>query len=372
MRSAVLILALATSASAAEADTFLTRIKAVAKEGSGNQEAGAAWKSLVELGGSALMPTLAALDDASPVASNWLRSAANAVAEKEVAAGKKLPAAELETFAKDTKHSPIARRIAYELLVEVDAKAPERLLPGFINDASSELRRDAIAVALVKADKLEGDAAKAELSRLFPNVRAKDQAEKIAKSLAKLGSPPDLIKSFGFVTKWHVVGPFDNTKGEGFTKVYDPEVEVDLKAKYRGKGDAEITWKPHTVIIGPDEFELDEKVGIVNLNKVLDKHKYALAYAHAVVESETERPVEIRFASITSIKVFLNGKEVFARDEYHHGQRFDQYTGLGTLKAGKNEILVKVCQNDQKEPWAQNWQFQLRICDATGGAVPVK
>jgi len=72
------------------------------------------------------------------------------------------------------------------------------------------------------------------------------------------------------------------------------------------------------------------------------------------------------------VKLYLNGKEIFFREEYHHGDRFDGMVGKGTLKAGRNEILVKVCQNEQKEDWAQTWQFQLRLCDAIGGAVPFK
>ena len=35
-------------------------------------------------------------------------------------------------------------------------------------------------------------------------------------------------------------------------------------------------------------------------------------------------------------------QEIFARDEYHHGMELDQYVGRGTLKAGRNELLVKV------------------------------
>jgi hypothetical protein len=68
----------------------------------------------------------------------------------------------------------------------------------------------------------------------------------------------------------------------------------------------------------------------------------------------------------------LNGKEIFAREEYHHGSRFDQYVVRATLKAGANELLVKVCQNNQTDAWAQVWQFQLRLADATGGAAPFK
>jgi hypothetical protein len=47
----------------------------------------------------------------------------------------------------------------------------------------------------------------------------------------------------------------------------------------------------------------------------------------------------------------------------------DQYRMRGQLKAGKNTILIKLCQNEQTEEWAQRWQFQLRVCDATGTAV---
>ena len=140
MRLAVFALfALAVPASAAnlgDAPKLLSQIKAVAKEGAGNQEAGAAWKELVSLGGQAILPTLTALDDATPPAANWLRSAVNALAEKEKAAGKKLPANDLEAFVNDRKHNPAARRIAYELLVEADPKAPERLLPAMLDDPS--------------------------------------------------------------------------------------------------------------------------------------------------------------------------------------------------------------------------------------------
>ena len=39
------------------------------------------------------------------------------------------------------------------------------------------------------------------------------------------------------------------------------------------------------------------------------------------------------------------------------------------MKKGKNVVLVKILQNEQKEEWAQDWDFKLRVCDATGTAV---
>jgi hypothetical protein len=295
----------------------------------------------------------------------------SAVVEKEKVAGKKLPAAELEAFVVDRKHKPDARRVAYEVLADIDPKAPDRLLPKMLDDPSKELRRDAVAAALVKAEKLDGEAAKAEYTRLFAAVRDEDQAEKVAAALAKLGARPDFKAQFGLVTDWMLAGPFDSTKGAGFAAVYEPEKKVDLAATYQGKAGAEVKWKPHTVEIDPTKFK-PEDVGVVDLKKALGHHKDACAYAYTVVESDKEQPVEIRLGSITAVKVFLNGKEVFAHEEYHHGMNFDQYKALGTLKAGKNELLVKACQNDQKEPFAQVWMFQLRLADATGGALPVK
>jgi hypothetical protein len=110
----------------------------------------------------------------------------------------------------------------------------------------------------------------------------------------------------------------------------------------------------------------------VDLNKPLGKVKGAIAYALAEVESEREQPVEVRVGTVNAIKIFLNGRLLLAHEEYHHGADMDQYIGRGTLQAGRNVVLLKVCQNEQTESYAVLWGFQCRLCDATGGAVPFK
>jgi len=362
-----LFLTICTPAFAIAADPapLLTTIKSVTAEGKGNAEAATAWKSLVGIGADALFPTLMAVDDAKPVAVNWLRLAAQAIVEKEQQAQRALPAEKLEAYVKDVKHVPAGRRLAYEFLVLADAKAPERLLPGMIEDPSVELRRDAIAAAIEAATPLiKSDATQAiqRFGALFRASRDQDQVEKLAKTLKELKSEPDLNKHFGVVLDWTVLGPFDSVKGAGYDKAYEPETKIDLSATYKGKDGKDVKWTPHSSA---------EPYGVVDLNKALGKHKDAVAYAFTVVNAEQETPVEIRFGCICAVKIYLNGKEVFAREEYHHGQRFDQYLSTGTLKAGRNEILLKVCQNNQTDSWAQDWKFQLRLCDATGGSLPV-
>src|SRR5262249_45156088 len=104
----------ALPAPAAEVDALLARIKAAGREGAGNAEAGKAWRELAQRGPEALLPALTAFDGAAPAAANWLRTAADTLAERALAAGQALPADKLEAFVKDTRHAGTGRRVAYE------------------------------------------------------------------------------------------------------------------------------------------------------------------------------------------------------------------------------------------------------------------
>src|SRR5262249_32486740 len=152
--------------------------KAVGREGAGNVEASKAWREVVQLGPTVLIDVLTAMDDADATAANWLRSAVDAVAERELQAGRQLPAAKLEAFLLDTKRNGRARRQAFEWLARVDKSATDRLIPGMLDDPSVELRRDAIARALKEAEPLLKKADKSEAKttyrKLFTSARDKD------------------------------------------------------------------------------------------------------------------------------------------------------------------------------------------------------
>jgi hypothetical protein len=345
---------------------LVARLRAVGPEGAGNAEAARAWRDLVRAGPAALPDVLAALDGADPVAANWLRTAVDAIAEREVDAGRGLPADKLEAFVKDTRHAPAGRRLAYEWLTRIDRTAPGRLLPGMLDDPSVELRRDAVAVALADAQAKLGagdrDAARAAFRKALGGARDRDQVEAIAKALKELGEPVDLAAHFGFLRAWHVIAPFDNTGGKGYATAFAPETKVDLTATLTGKGGREVRWAA---------VSTDDPYGNVDLNKALGKHQGAAAYAYAAVDVPAERAAEVRLATENAVKVFVNGKEVFGREEYHHGKSLDQHVAPVKLRAGRNVLLVKVCQNEQPDAWAQAWDFQLRVCDAVGTPVPL-
>lgn len=353
-----------SAADSTEIPAAISTIQKVGREGTGNTQASKAWKILVSHGGKALIPTLIAFQDSSPAAANWLRSAVDAMVQAETLAGRPLPADTLAAFCTETKHAPAARRIAYELLEQADKPRAAKMLPEFINDSSLELRRDAIAERMTAAEKVQDqEAKKQELQTLLTAARDQDQIEELAKQLEPLGVKINLAQHMGFISRWHVVGPFESTEGAALSISNPPEAGVDLTATYTGKDGAIVRWQP---------LGTAEKYAELDLNKRLGRHKNASVYAYSVVHVDKETPVELRAATQNAIQIFVNGKKAFEREEYHHGTKLDQHAGPAVLKAGKNEILVKICQNDQKEQWAQVWQFQVRICDATGGAVPFR
>lgn len=354
----LLVACLVTPACAADPTSALTAILAVGKEGNGNAEAASAWKQLVAAGPAALIPALTAFDTATPAAANWLRSAASAIAD----AKQPLPVAELKAFVQDVKRNPAARRVAYELYAAAVSAEATNLLAELVNDPEADLRRDAIAERLSRAAKVSAEALKTAQAELIPFARDRDQLEQLAKALDAGGAKFNKTTHFNYVTQWQVVGPFDNTDATGYAKAYPPEAKFDAKAEYAGKL-GPVTWKP---MQSADEY------GTIDLNAEIGKVKYAIAYAYAVVEAPAATPIEVRATSPNALQVFLNGERIYDRDAYHNGRAPDAHVAKGVLKAGRNELLLKVCQDDQKPSWALGWEFAARLCDATGGRVPLQ
>ncbi len=350
------------TASAATPQELIATIREVGSTGQGHTAAMAALKELSR-GDAAVLPVLlGSFEGASPLAANWLLGAFESIADRALA-GQKLPAKEFEAFAVDVKQHPGARRLAYEWLLKVDATAADRLIPGMLQDPNAEFRRDAVA-RLISAAEAELKAEKKETAQATYQLALKgavddDQVQAIVKPLRELGVEVNLQKHFGFLTSWRLIGPFDNTDKAGFDVAYPPEKELLFDTKYAGKSE-EIGWIEHTT---------EQEYGIVDLRKALAHHKGAITYAATTFISAADQQVELRLGTPNAWKVWVNGALLFARDEYHRGEQLDQYKVPAKLKEGPNVILLKVCQNEQTEEWAQEWQFQIRVCDPAGAAI---
>jgi hypothetical protein len=156
-----------------------------------------------------------------------------------------------------------------------------------------------------------------------------------------------------------IVGPFDNSDKKGYDTAYAPEEKIDFTSALKGK-EGEVEWK---------SVNTEDDYGIFDIAKSISPYKGAVMYCTADFYSPEEQELEIRLGTPNAWKIWVNGKLLFARNEYHRGMVLDQYSVPVTFKPGKNVILLKLCQNEQTESWAQRYQFQLRIARPSGTGV---
>ena len=350
-------------ANAATPAELLKTIKSVGREGKGNVAAQKAWRELSKSEAKTIPQILIAFDGASPLATNWLRSAVETIATHAQKSKQKLPVDELEKLIQNRKQNPRARRLAFELLKTADAKRAEKLVPGLLLDPNAELRREAVKRLIGEAAKVEGDAAAKLYQTALTGAVDDDQVKAIVGPLKKLGVTVDLQKHFGFLTNWQVIGPFDNKDKKGFDVAYPPEKTINLKASYSSKFEGEKLTVKWAAISTKDSY------GIVDIAKSLKNFKGSAMYATTTFDSPVKRSVQFRLGTPNSWKLWVNGKLVFAREEYHRGMIIDQYRVDAELKPGKNVILFKILQNEQTQDWAQRYRYQIRVCDGAGSAI---
>ncbi len=360
--SAVLLFPLTTLGEISES---LRTIRSVGLTGEGNAEAAGAWADLVEHGPDAILPTLQAMNDSSPIGRNWLRSAIDAISEKAQRSETDIPEEGIRSFLLNREQDVYARNLAFDLYSSIQPDAAQELIPGMIDDPSPELRRKAVDQLIGSGKKLleEGtkDSSITKLREALDAAREVDQINTIAGLLRKdLEQKVDLPQQFGFLLYWHLIAPFDNTDEAGFDTVFPPEESIALEASYPGKEDKEVSW---------EKYSTSDDYGMVDFNQPFGPLKEVVGYAYTEFQSDKEQEVELRLGCKNAWKIWLNGELLFGRDEYHRGIRIDQYILPITLKEGKNTLLVKACQDGQEQDWTVQWQFQLRICDSSGTAV---
>ncbi|MFN0077885.1 MAG: hypothetical protein ACKVY0_15625 [Prosthecobacter sp.] len=361
-QTALLLIATALTAHGGELSKPIEMLRAVQKEGQGNEAAGKAWQEIVKGDAANLPEVLKGMNGANALAENWLRAAVGVIADEALKA-KKLPVEALVAFLKDTANSPGSRVVAFDLIQRAEAKLVEDLTPTLLEDPSSDLRRHPVAklieagnAALEKQDKEKAIVA---FGKGLSGARDEDQIKELTKKLRELGQKVDLPKHFGFLMNWKLIAAFSNADRGGFDTVFPPEKELKFDASYEGK------IKPAKWL----DFTSADEYGKIDFNKPFGMEKSVVGYAATDFFSTEDRAAEIRIGCKNGWKVWLNGELLFARDEYHRGAKLDQYKLPCQLKQGKNTLLVKCCQNEQTEQWTVEWEFQLRVCDATGTAI---
>lgn len=297
-----------------------------------------------------IAPCLTPLAEATPAGANWLRSGLERAVDR---AGGGMPVDPLAVIVADVKQPARVRTLAYSWLKDRDPTRAEGLLDTMLDDPALDLRREAVEKRLAAVSAAEEAVQQATHRQCLAAARDVDQIERIAGWLSEHGEKVNVAEVLGFVRKWRVSAEFDNAKGIGFAKAYPPEVAQ------AGLSEAS-AWKV---------VESADKHGAVDLNTAIATKKGVLAYAVADVVMPRGGPAEVRIGSPCAVAVWVNGTPVMAHEIYHASEAIDQYVATAEFREGTNSVLVKCCQNEQTEPWAADWKFQLRICDPVGSPL---
>ena len=362
-------LVLAQSASTDEqvADAIGT-VQKVELHGDGHAAATKAMAVLNRVSASQIPMLFDALDESNQISANWLRAAI----QKSLANTAELPTDSIREYFDDHSNSAKGRWLAWQILAKEMPDFRAATIDQLATDPSMPLREIGIEKLLADAstfgtdiDEMDDKAKeekKALLQLALENARDVDQITSISKSLAPLGQEINLRKHLGFLETWHLVSGFDNKEESGFDVAYEPEKQlgsVDLAGTFT-VGEETAAWKESTT---------EDETGVVDLNEVIAKDKGVIAYASSTYESETDCEAEVRIGTPNAHKIWINGELVMSNEIYHNSNSIDKFSSTVKLKKGSNQIVVKLCQNEQTEPWAQDWSFQLRFCDSTGKAL---
>lgn len=359
-----MIFAATAKAQNAELQAAINTIKAVDVDGQGHDEAIKAVAILNNATAADVPAMLQGMQGANKLALNWLRGSIQSALNKGP-----MPRQEIEAYLNNQSGSHMGRLMAFELLSEADDSFAENNVSRMLEDPSLPLRQLAVADFIKKAEEAEEAAdAIGMLAHALPHAREVGQIVSIARMLDERGIKINVQAQLGVIPNWHIVGKFDHTKEQGFDKAMGPEKDpanVDLEASYDDSktGDA-VTWQSYNTL---------DPTGAVDLNELLGEEKGVIAYACMEFNAAEDQDVDIRIGCINGNKVWVNGEEILNNEIYHVGMMTDQFIGKAKLKKGVNQILIKVCQNEQTQPWANLWSFQLRVCEADGKAVlPMK
>jgi hypothetical protein len=297
-----------------------------------------------------IVPCLAAFAEATPTGGNWLRSGLERAVDRT---GDALSVDSLAAVVADAKQPARVRTLAFGWLQDRDPSRADGLLDRMLDDPALDLRREAVEKKLAAVATADEAAQKAIHRTCLAAARDVDQIERIAAWLSEHGEKVNVAEVLGFVRTWRVSEAFDNAKGVGFAKAYPPEAVLPALPETGG-------WKA---------VNSSDKHGAVDLNAAIAAKKGVLAYAVADVVVPRGGPAEVRIGSPCAVAVWVNGTPVMAHEIYHASEAIDQYVATATFREGTNTVMVKCCQNEQTEPWAGDWKFQLRICDALGSPL---
>ncbi|MGQ0508663.1 MAG: tetratricopeptide repeat protein, partial [Myxococcaceae bacterium] len=168
----------------------------------------------------------------------------------------------------------------------------------------------------------------------FTRAQARLLSAELERARGRLSRAGDLLAPLGFLSKFYVVGSFDNEGKSGCDTDFGPEASpLNLTAVYPAQG-REVGWRKLSV------QPLD---GYIDLSAVVSPRKEAVVYALALLETQGESQIDLGIGASGAFKLWVNGQLATKTDRYNV-PRPDQSRVSVKLKKGLNRVMLKVCQ----------------------------
>lgn len=347
---------------------LIDTVTRVGAQGEGSPAARGARDALSRGGVETLLPLLEGMSAQQPVAANFLRTAFDDIVSRESQrTDVRWPISQLKTFVGEQGRSGRARRLALGLVEQLEPGFREQWIGTQLDDL--EFGYEAVAQTLAAGEAAlrdkKSDLAAPLFRKAFESARDAAQVTTAAARLTSLGQTADPVAHLGLIGRWWVLGPFDAPGKTGFATVFEPEMKHNLDAKYTGQDGKSIAWKV---------YQSRDKLAQLNLIDPFGTVREAVGYAFCEIELDAAIAGEVRCGADDNCTVWLNGERVFGREQWLNGTRFDRFSAPIKLKAGRNALLVKICQGPQhKDPEVpNNWSLQLRLCDTRGTGLRLR
>ena len=192
------------------------------------------------------------------------------------------------------------------------------------------------------------------LKNRISNSENKFLAKQVLVKFYNLAHQPKKAKkihdSFGYVTKWAVIGPFGKFGRSCLYEKFPPEQEIEFNTNYRGYS-GEICWRYFKNIFSN---------GLVDFKQIV-KPNIGCAYALTFIHSPFKQDVILELQTLQSWKAWVNNQNVYVCDQYKNFYP-SKNSFHASLQEGWNSLLIKsVCETK-----LDNWTFKLRVNDRKG------
>jgi hypothetical protein len=175
--------------------------------------------------------------------------------------------------------------------------------------------------------------------RLYKNIRKDAPAVVVA--------PPK-------IGPWYAVGPFRHKDGpqKNFETDFGPETEtkLDLNKVYKGKRDVDVKW-------------VQKEYPDATVNDLAAFAGTCAIYLYREIEAAADMEYPVSMGSDDTLTVWVNGEKIHSENVTRKCEP-DSAVMKFKLKAGKNRVLLKICNNDM------SYAFYFAHGNAVAGAEP--